>query len=198
MKKLLLCLSALVAFQGICARDAKRELKRATEKPQDFEELFNSIDIPQQEAPAVKTSQKKETIVLDLIKQYEIDKINEAHLITCITTGAICGQELDTRDPKTGKALIHLAAEKGNSKLVSLIIESGGNVSLRTRTNETAEQIIKRKMVAVTTYNSDDKRAFKQYSSCLSSYEKANKRVIAENKKAAKERKKELLKAIDL
>lgn len=197
MNKILFSLSLLVICQPIIAREPKPAAHK--NQPSDFQELFNEIDVAPEYSPvAPNQSPKKENIVHDMISRYDKNEINEDQLAICIRQGALCGNELDIRDPKSGKALIHLAAEKGNSRLVGLIIESGGNVALRTHTNETAEDIIKRRMVAVTTYNADDKRQFKQYSSCLNSYEKSNKRIVAQNKKIAKQRKKELLSAIDL
>ncbi len=184
MKKHAIILCAIVSATHLYASEANFIMQ---------DEVYEQA----QEAPQIKRGSDKEKIARDLIQQFEMGKINEGQLTTCIKSGALHGNELDVRDHRTGKALIHHAAEKGNRKLVGLIIENGGNPHLRTRSGETAEAIIKRKMLSITTYK-DNKKEFNTYTGCLKSYNKATDRIVAQNKKIARQRKKELLSAIDL
>ena len=106
-----------------------------------------------------------------MLRGFKEAKVENSNLQTCIKTGVLSSNDLDTQD-ETGNTFLHYAAEQGNSALVKQLINSGASPDLRNEDGESAQEVIERKMLATTAY-SNDKKTFKQYNSCLSTYKKA-------------------------
>ena len=70
----------------------------------------------------------QETELMDATKKGDLE-----------TVGAYLkeGIDINTRDPKNGYTALHWAAEKGQKKIVKLLIEKGANLNAKTKNNLT-------------------------------------------------------------